>query len=447
MYQRYLGISAVALAGLFALANDATAQNRTRSSGERREGASSENRAGAENRDGARRDSDRSDAGRWEGETRSGYYYGPYGGRGIYGPGYSTFMGPRYYYRYGYPGYSDNGMYYGNSNFDNTYYSDGSDASGYYDDNSWDGGRRRGRLFGRRRGGWSDYSYGSYGYGSGSSCHGGCHGSYGSGCTGGYYGSGCSGSRSYYGAPARDQGGYSYGESGMNGASLGNAALIDVRVAPSATITFDDQPTQQTGEFRQFMTPPLEPGKNFSYTVHAKWQEGGRDMDQSRKVSVQAGQQTQVDFNTAQAKGSQGNRAPEQAPRPGQGANIHAPAPAPEARDRNQAPAPAPDARDRNAPQASGESHEGTFISFNNGTLELTDPQHGKHSHHLSQDTQVTIDGRPAKAEDLKADMKIKITAKKGDPNTITKIEATSKDKDNGDRGTSNKETPPPPQP
>jgi uncharacterized protein (TIGR03000 family) len=222
----------------------------------------------------------------------------------------------------------------------------------------------------------------------------------------------------------------------MNIASLGNAALIDVRVAPNATLTFDDQPTQQTGESRQFMTPPLEPGKNFSYTVHAKWQEGGRDMDQSRKVSVQAGQQARVDFNTAQAQGSEGNRAPAPAPRPGQGANIHAPTPA---------PAPAPDARDRNAPQVEDNTHEGTFISFSNGTLDMTDPEHGKHSHKLSPDTQVTIDGRPAKAEDLKADMKIKVTVKKDDPQSITKIEAKSKD--SGDRGTSNKETPPPPQP
>jgi len=417
MYQRYLGISAVALAGLLALANDATAQNRAKGSGagERREGATSENRAG-ENRDGARRDGDRRDGdrrdgGTSEGDARAGYYYGPSGGRSIYGPGYSTFFGPRYYYRYGYPGYYGNGMYYG-SDFDNSYSSGDFSGSGYYDDGSSAG--RRGRWFGGRRGGRNDYSYGSYGSGSG--CHGGCHGS--------SYGSGCHGSSGYYGTPAAGgmNGGYNYG-------SLGNAALINVKVAPNATLTFDDQPTQQTGEFRQFMTPTLEPGKNFSYTVHAKWQDGGRDMDQSRKVSVRAGQQAQVDFNTAQAQGSQAG--PEPAPQPGQA--------------REPGPAPLPEARGQNAPQAASESHEGAFISFSNGTLEMNDPQHGKHSHHLSADTQVMIDGRPAKPEDLKADMKIKVTTKKDDPQAITKIEAKSKD--SGDKGISNKETPPPPQP
>jgi len=414
MYQRYLGVSAVALAGLLALANDATAQNRARGSEGRREGASVENRAGGEIRDGGRREGDRSEAGRWEGG--SGYYYGPSGGRGIYGPGYSTFTGPRYYYRYGYPGYYGNGMYYG-SDFDNTYSSGDFSGSGYYDDGSSAG--RRGRFFGRRRGG-NDYNYGSYGYGSGSGCHGGCHGS--------SYGSGCHGSSGYYGAPTGDAG-YNYG-------SLGNAALINVKVAANATLTFDDEPTQQTGEFRQFMTPALEPGKNFSYTVHAKWQDGGRDMDQSRKVSVRAGQQTQVDFNTAQAQDPKAS--PEPAPQPAQGRQPS------EAKE--PSPTNLPEARDKNAPQAAAsESHEGTVISFKDGTLEMNDPQHGKHSHHLSADTQVMIDDRPAKPEDLKADMKIKVTTKKDDPKAITKIEAKSKD--SGDKGISNKETPPPPQP
>jgi uncharacterized protein (TIGR03000 family) len=406
-----------------ALAGNASAQNRPKGSGsgEQREGASNagrqesgERREGEQRREGASTGERRESGTRVEGEARGGYYYGPSGGRGIYGPGYNTFSGPRYYYRYGYPGYYGNGMYYG-SDFDNTYSSGDFSGSGYYDDGSSAG--RRGRFFGRRRGG-NDYNYGSYGSSSG--CHGGCHGS--------SYGSGCHGSSGYYGAPTGDSA-YNYG-------SLGNAALINVKVAQNATLTFDDEPTQQTGEFRQFMTPALEPGKNFSYTVHAKWQDGGRDMDQSRKVSVRAGQQTQVDFNTAQAQDSKAS--PEPAPQPAQGRQPS------EAKE--PSPAPLPAASDRNAPQAAAsESHEGTVISFKDGTLEMNDPQHGKHSHHLSADTQVMIDDRPAKPEDLKADMKIKVTAKKNDSQTITKIEAKSKD--SGDKGISNKETPPPPQP
>src|SRR5437773_12514114 len=72
MYRRYLGISAVALAGLIALADNAAAQEKRQGSGERREGASS-----GERREGAnaaeRREGERLDPGaRVEGEFRSG---------------------------------------------------------------------------------------------------------------------------------------------------------------------------------------------------------------------------------------------------------------------------------------------------------------------------------------------------------------------------------------
>ena len=85
----------------------------------------------------------------------------------------------------------------------------------------------------------------------------------------------------------------------------------------------------------------------------------------------------------------------------------------------------------------------------------MTDPEHGKHSHQLSPDTKVFIDGQPAKAEDLKADMKIKVTNKKGDQQTITRIDAQAKGKNEAQPKANNgalpkaknNEAPPPPQP
>jgi len=418
MYRRYLGISAVALAGLIALAGNAAAQEKRQGSGERREGASSgERRDGASS--GERRESgERRDGGRVEGEFRSGGYYGPYGGsyyggRGWYGDrgwnGDRGWYGDRGWgsYGYGYPMYDNSSVDYG--------------SDGYYDDGSYGGGRRRGR-FGRRRGG--DYSYGSYG--SGSSCHGGCHGGhYGSSCHGGgYYGAGCTGG--HYGATSATNGN-AYGAMSANG-----GAIIQLKVPADATVTFDDQPTQQTGEVRQFITPALEANKNFSYSVHVKSQ----NMDETRKIKVNPDKQVTMDFTMPQ--GESQRAAPEQAPAPGrksygatkEGAHHEGreAAPAPGAA-REGAPAPAPAAKEEIAPLASGDIHEGTVVSFNNGKLEMTDAEHGKHSHQLSPDTKVFIDGQPAKAEDLKADMKIKITNKKGDQQTITRIDAQSKDK------------------
>lgn len=431
MYRRYLGISAVALAGLLALGDNATAQNRPKGSGsgERREGASNPGaqesgkggqtteprREGEQRREGEIRQGGSEI--RREGETRSGgNYYGPSNGRGIYGPGYSFFGGPRYYYRYGYPGYYGNGYYYGYG--DPGYYD-----NGYYDD-GWNGGRR-GRFFGRSSG-WSGYSYGAYSYGSGG-CHGGCHGGYGSACHGGYYGSGCNGSSGYYGMPANGNR-YAYG------AMDPNAALIDVKLGTAdAQLFFDDAATQQTGAMRQFVTPALEPKKEFSYMVHAKWKEGDRDMDDSRTVKVHAGDRLTVDFTTKQ-EAIQGNGAkPEAAPRPGLGDGAAIPPP-----DAAQQ-IPGPD-------QGNLEVHEGQFLSFREGTLEMTDIQGKKLSHHLAPGAQIMIDGKDAKPEDLKADMKLKVSTKKGDPQTVTKIEVKSQGKQqNGEKRAPDLGAPPAP--
>jgi hypothetical protein len=171
----------------------------------------------------------------------------------------------------------------------------------------------------------------------------------------------------------------------------------------------------------------------------------GQNMDETRKINVSPDQRVTMDFTSKSGEGQRA--APEQAPAPGrpsygstkegkEGTRYEgkeaAPGHHPEARE--GAPAPAPAAKEDNAPKAAGDSHEGTFLSFSNGKLEMQDPEHGKHSHQLSPDTKVFIDGQPAKAEDLKADMKIKVTNKKGDPQTITRIDANSKDKNGAPR-------------
>jgi uncharacterized protein (TIGR03000 family) len=207
-------------------------------------------------------------------------------------------------------------------------------------------------------------------------------------------------------------------------------ALIELKVPADAAVTFDNQPTQQTGEIRQFITPPLELNKSFSYMVHVKAQ----NLDENRKINVSPDQRVTMDFT--QPAGEQ-RAAPGQAPAPGRrsygaqeppGARLERPAaaPAPGRQPlgaREGAPAPLPQA-DRNAPQASGDTHEGTILSFSNGKLEMTDPQQGKHSHQLGPDAKIFIDGKEAKSEDLKANMKVTITTKKGDPQDVIRVDA-----------------------
>jgi uncharacterized protein (TIGR03000 family) len=75
-----------------------------------------------------------------------------------------------------------------------------------------------------------------------------------------------------------------------------NFANVEVRVPANAEIWFDGVKTNQTGELRNFSTPPLEAGRNFSYEVRARWTEDGKPVERTRTVRVRAGERTVVDF-------------------------------------------------------------------------------------------------------------------------------------------------------
>jgi uncharacterized protein (TIGR03000 family) len=71
---------------------------------------------------------------------------------------------------------------------------------------------------------------------------------------------------------------------------------------PDAQIWFDDHRTQQGGTQRTFESPPLQPG-TYTYQVRAKWRQDGKDMNQTRTVTVRPGQEVRIDF----ARSGQGN--------------------------------------------------------------------------------------------------------------------------------------------
>jgi len=86
----------------------------------------------------------------------------------------------------------------------------------------------------------------------------------------------------------------------------GNAPAY-VRVilpAPDAQVFFGDQSTQQTGApVRDFVSPPLEQGKQFQYEIRCQWKQGDQSKDEKKTVDVQAGSRVVVNF----AQQQQGN--------------------------------------------------------------------------------------------------------------------------------------------
>jgi uncharacterized protein (TIGR03000 family) len=78
-----------------------------------------------------------------------------------------------------------------------------------------------------------------------------------------------------------------------------NRATVNVRVHPSAKLTVEGQPTQQKGERRQFVSPPLQPGKRYVYTFVAEWmpRNNYETYIVTRKVPVEAGKSVEVDMS------------------------------------------------------------------------------------------------------------------------------------------------------
>jgi uncharacterized protein (TIGR03000 family) len=83
-----------------------------------------------------------------------------------------------------------------------------------------------------------------------------------------------------------------------------NAALIVAHVPEDAQIWFEGEPTVQKGDLRLFTSPPLAPGKGYTYTVRVSWIESGRRVNQTGLVPVRAGEVHCIDLVTLDALSS-----------------------------------------------------------------------------------------------------------------------------------------------
>jgi uncharacterized protein (TIGR03000 family) len=82
-----------------------------------------------------------------------------------------------------------------------------------------------------------------------------------------------------------------------------DTAVITAHVPKGAELRFDRVKVAGAGAVRQFKSPPLQPGLRYAYTVEARWQEGGREVTQSRRLPVFAGANVEVTFPLPPAAG------------------------------------------------------------------------------------------------------------------------------------------------
>ena len=199
------------------------------------------------------------------------------------------------------------------------------------------GGGHHGCRGGHQRGHSCCGCYGGYGYGG---CYGGCYGGKHHGCRGGhhrghgccgYSGCGCYGGYGYGGCYG---GGFGYGGFGVGGVggtvlpgtmtpgtvvpntttpvnpntpsttpgkrtSLEGAApaTLIVNVPADARLTIDGQTTTSTSTQRIFVSPALEAGRTFHYTLQAEIVKDGQTIKVSKRVAVMAGEESRVILN------------------------------------------------------------------------------------------------------------------------------------------------------
>jgi uncharacterized protein (TIGR03000 family) len=84
-----------------------------------------------------------------------------------------------------------------------------------------------------------------------------------------------------------------------------NVARINVQVPANAEIFVDGVKTSQTGPFREFVSPALKPGSNYTYEIRAKWTQSGQTMDRTKTVPIHAGDVANVNFMQAAASNAQ----------------------------------------------------------------------------------------------------------------------------------------------
>jgi len=125
----------------------------------------------------------------------------------------------------------------------------------------------------------------------------------------------------YYAQPAYPATAYYASGTQQSYYSDPNVATINVMLPDAnAQIWFDDSLTRQQGMQRTYHTPPLQAGG--TYTIKARFNNGGQVVDQQRVVNVQPGQSVNVDFRGEQLV----------TPRPGQPAPSAQPNPVPPAK-------------------------------------------------------------------------------------------------------------------
>jgi len=133
------------------------------------------------------------------------------------------------------------------------------------------------------------YGYGALGYGG--LGYGG-YGGYGGYAP--YYGGPAYAS---YAAPVTDPGYIAPAVASNPQESPDNAAHLQFNVPEGAEVWFDSTLTKQTGSVREYTSPPLSPGRRFTYKISVRYRDAnGKEINDTRPIHVRANDWFSIDF-------------------------------------------------------------------------------------------------------------------------------------------------------
>jgi uncharacterized protein (TIGR03000 family) len=78
----------------------------------------------------------------------------------------------------------------------------------------------------------------------------------------------------------------------------GNTAVLRIRVPANAEVLVEGSKTTTTGTVREFVTPPLDPGKNMIYSILVRYTDsGGKKVEETHSIRVHANDRLDIDCN------------------------------------------------------------------------------------------------------------------------------------------------------
>jgi uncharacterized protein (TIGR03000 family) len=77
---------------------------------------------------------------------------------------------------------------------------------------------------------------------------------------------------------------------------------LNVMLPSESTLYIQGVRMDQTGSFREFVSPPLVPGEDYTYNLHATWSENGRPVSRNEVVRVHGGERIDVDLMRGPAR-------------------------------------------------------------------------------------------------------------------------------------------------